>query len=1129
MLGRGGMGAVYKARQKQLDRLVALKILPPAVGQDPSFAERFTREARALGKLNHPNIVTLYEFGQTDGLFFFLMEYVEGVTLAQLMTASKLSPKEALAIVPHICDALQYAHERGIVHRDIKPQNILLGKDGTVKIADFGVAKLMEGGRAEVGRADPQVGPTGAGLPTDAGAHGETRPADALTGEGKTLGTPAYMAPEQVAHPLEVDHRADIYSLGVVFYQMLTGQLPSGKIEAPSKKVVIDVRLDEVVLRAMEKEPELRYQQASQVKAAVETIAAGGKADLQVGPAQPAEPATPHPALPDPLKLAAHLLLIVGALDLGFASFLAADLLLADEAGFLVWLIWMAGSLLILLGACRLRRMESRRLIMVSSVFAAILPPGLILGLPVGIRTFRQLRDPKLASAFQKSASGPSAESLAPDRLISRLAQFGMWIALGSTAVHLMLRLLIPVGTAAQHSQWSFFPSSFGLYLMAVILLNWFAAVMGWLAWDSLPRIKREPGLVRSAAIAMLLAPFKMLASSLLVPRFASGSAVEWIGLICVVLIFFVARSLERPRSALFAPGAPWHRLLWWGSVAMLFMALTPKFTIRRQPPVIYTAEQNPTNPPEVDSPVSTRMSAMNMALRALQADAADHQGNWPDKLSVVRPLLPGDFLNQEDLDSVFIYHRPDTTNSEKLAQIIVLEETSPVSSDRSVTGYADGHVEIKTKSQTPEQASAPATPGGPPNITIVQGNIQVGATTTLGSVPVNVTFTAMTNANMQAGVPPVPNTNFTIGNPSFTAVTATNGGLLTYQWGYMNVADGSNAASADLTTSNQMARLELQTQMETAKAALTRVQSQHQAGLIPQGEVDDAIEKVDILQAELDGDPIRVKFIRLATAQRKLARIRQLFKSGLIPNADIDDAESAVKMCSADLAGDPVVIADIKRAAAENRVEETAILLNSGLIQNAEYQDKKSQLTLREKQLALERTNRVAHPIPFGPAREILLPASQASSLELDTGRILTNAPSEETEEHPSPRLGGLVAWDQDAGELHFRGVTIAPVTIYEFFTNQIGLASQWQAEHGTNAAHLSAQSKPEDVFRAILDADLKPSGEPSKPPRIPESQTAVYFRTRQGNYGILQILDRTANPPGLKIRWKLVKPAGQ
>ena len=244
-LGRGGMGVVYKARQKSLDRLVALKILAPEREKDPQFAERFAREAQALAKLSHPHIVTVYDFGQADGLFYLLMEYVDGVNLRQLLRTRRLEPKEALAIVPPICDALQYAHDHAVVHRDIKPENLLLDKAGQVKIADFGIAKMLGG--------------------------------DSTPDEEQGVGTPHYMAPEQHATPQAADHRADIYSLGVVLYEMLTGELPVGQFELPSRKVRIDVRLDEIVLRALNREPELRFQKAGQMKTAVETLTSDGR------------------------------------------------------------------------------------------------------------------------------------------------------------------------------------------------------------------------------------------------------------------------------------------------------------------------------------------------------------------------------------------------------------------------------------------------------------------------------------------------------------------------------------------------------------------------------------------------------------------------------------------------------------------------------------------------------------------------------------------------------------------------------------------------------------------------------------------------------------------------------------
>jgi len=258
-LGRGGMGVVYKARQKSLDRLVAIKLLAPERVQDPEFAARFQREAQALARLSHPNIVTIHDFGQAGDFYFLLMEYVDGVNLRQLLRARKLSPEEALAIVPPLCEALQYAHERGIVHRDIKPENLLLDRQGRVKIADFGIAKLIAGGIAVPGAGEMSapVGPEGAspGLQSQSGA-----------------GTPGYMAPEQKSAPHLVDSRADIYSLGVVFYEMLTGERPTGPIEPPSRKVQIDVRLDQVVLRALENEPDLRWQSAADLRTQIQSL-----------------------------------------------------------------------------------------------------------------------------------------------------------------------------------------------------------------------------------------------------------------------------------------------------------------------------------------------------------------------------------------------------------------------------------------------------------------------------------------------------------------------------------------------------------------------------------------------------------------------------------------------------------------------------------------------------------------------------------------------------------------------------------------------------------------------------------------------------------------------------------------
>src|SRR5512137_66384 len=143
LIGQGGMGVVYKVRQPRLDRLVALKLLPQSLAADAAFAERFNREARVLARLNHPNIVTVHDFGQSGGYFYLLMEFVDGVNLRQAMEAGRYTPLQAMMLVPKICEALQFAHEEGILHRDIKPENILLDTRARVKIADFGIAKLL--------------------------------------------------------------------------------------------------------------------------------------------------------------------------------------------------------------------------------------------------------------------------------------------------------------------------------------------------------------------------------------------------------------------------------------------------------------------------------------------------------------------------------------------------------------------------------------------------------------------------------------------------------------------------------------------------------------------------------------------------------------------------------------------------------------------------------------------------------------------------------------------------------------------------------------------------------------------------------------------------------------------------
>jgi serine/threonine protein kinase len=251
--GRGGMGAVYKARQAGLERDVAIKILPPEAALDEAFAERFRAEARALAKMEHPNIVTVHESGQTAaGHLYFIMEYVDGSDLAHLMAEGAVPARQALTIVRDVCAALDYAHARGIVHRDIKPANVLLRNDGAVKVVDFGLSCLA------------------------AKTHEDT---SRLTEAGSGLGTPVYMAPEQRAGS-PVDGRADIYSLGVMIYEMLTGELPQGTWCAPSRKVRCTRRFDAAISRALQPEPAHRIPSAATFRQMIENELSGRNSTL---------------------------------------------------------------------------------------------------------------------------------------------------------------------------------------------------------------------------------------------------------------------------------------------------------------------------------------------------------------------------------------------------------------------------------------------------------------------------------------------------------------------------------------------------------------------------------------------------------------------------------------------------------------------------------------------------------------------------------------------------------------------------------------------------------------------------------------------------------------------------------
>ena len=257
-LGRGAMGVVYRAEDPALDRVVALKTIvlaDDAEGRD-DYHKRFFLEAKAAGKLTHPNIVTTYDFGEEGGVAYMAMELLEGTELRERLKEGALPPAEALAIAMQIAQGLAFAHERGVVHRDVKPANIMLLERGQAKIMDFGIARM--------------------------------RAADHKTSTGMVLGTPKYMSPEQIAG-VPVDHRSDIFSLGIVLYEMVTGvRLFAGDDVAQIAHNVTQVdpepptrldpslpaMLDFVVARALKKDPAVRYQDAHELAADLATCLA---------------------------------------------------------------------------------------------------------------------------------------------------------------------------------------------------------------------------------------------------------------------------------------------------------------------------------------------------------------------------------------------------------------------------------------------------------------------------------------------------------------------------------------------------------------------------------------------------------------------------------------------------------------------------------------------------------------------------------------------------------------------------------------------------------------------------------------------------------------------------------------
>jgi serine/threonine protein kinase len=284
----GGMGAVYKAYQESLDRRVAVKILPPEFGAEQGFADRFKVEARAMAKLNHTNIVGVYDFGITGGGHLYLvMEWIEGQSLHDLIHKGSLSLRKATNLAMQLCEALSFAHEHQIIHRDIKPGNIMVNDADHVKVADFGLA------RPNTGEAE----------------------------EENPFGTPDYAAPE-ICGGSVVDHRVDIFAVGVVLYEMLTGTVPGNPCRSVTEFAKVSTRWDEIINKATNPDPEKRYQDAGEFRAHI-NMAMKQAAEAGVPTVVEKRKAAPPPKAAVALTQKQQLMLVIGVVAVVLVGFLA--------------------------------------------------------------------------------------------------------------------------------------------------------------------------------------------------------------------------------------------------------------------------------------------------------------------------------------------------------------------------------------------------------------------------------------------------------------------------------------------------------------------------------------------------------------------------------------------------------------------------------------------------------------------------------------------------------------------------------------------------------------------------------------------------------------------------------------
>jgi serine/threonine-protein kinase len=251
-IGQGGIAEIYKARQASLNRDVAIKILFPRFCDDPEILRRFERESVVIAGLNHPNIVHVIDKGKAGNRYYFVMEFIDGASLREVIDSDRIPLKTKLEMIAQVCKALDYAHKNGVIHRDIKPANILVDRQGNPRVADFGIAQI-------VGTPDSEI-----------------------TASDMVMGTLAYMSPEQKISSTNVDQTTDVYATGIIIYEILTGRKPMGRFKLPSElNSNLTPDYDELVQKCLAQEPKDRFQSAEELKNAILNLIGGGTSEKQ--------------------------------------------------------------------------------------------------------------------------------------------------------------------------------------------------------------------------------------------------------------------------------------------------------------------------------------------------------------------------------------------------------------------------------------------------------------------------------------------------------------------------------------------------------------------------------------------------------------------------------------------------------------------------------------------------------------------------------------------------------------------------------------------------------------------------------------------------------------------------------